>query len=256
MRLPLVLLTALIFTPSLGLAVVVAAALGVPNRPGGFYDRCSRLWASMLVRSAGVRVKIHNPERMNGSEARVYVSNHVSWYDVFVLASVLPAFRFVAKSELARIPIFGPAARAAGTIFIDRDNRKAAMESYAIAGLRIREGSPVVVYPEGTRGQSYDIRPFKKGPMVLAISAGVPVVPVVIHGTMAIQPRGSWWISSGQVNLHFLEPVTTGGLAYDDRERLSRIVAGRMATALRDRYGVESAAILAVPQSPHRAAAS
>ena len=246
MRLPLVILAFLAFTPTLGGLVVIAAALGVKDRPGGIYDRCTRLWANLIARAGGARITVHGAEWISSTEPRVYVSNHVSWFDVFTLASVLPRCRFVAKAELARIPIFGPGARAAGTVFIDRDNRMAAFESYMAAGRKIHDGASVVVYPEGTRGRTYAIRPFKKGPIVLAISSGVPIIPVVVYGTVAIQAKGSWKITPGEVHLHFLEPISTANLGYEDRDRLAQQVAERMARTLYDCYGVESPGVYPV----------
>jgi 1-acyl-sn-glycerol-3-phosphate acyltransferase len=152
----------------------------------------------------------------------------------------LPRYSFVAKAELFRVPLFGPAARAVGTIPIERENRKAAFQSYEEAARRIREGRNVVVYPEGTRGASYALRPFKKGPFVLAVAAGVPVVPTVLHGTIEVLPRGSFWARAGQVDVHLLEPVPAAGLSYDDRDRLTRAVYERMADGLRTLYGVAS----------------
>ena len=85
---------------------------------------------------------------------------------------MLPRYKFVAKAELFKVPIFGRAMRAAGMIEIQRDNRKAAFGAYDVAAERIRDGNSVVVFPEGTRGHAYPLRPFKKGPFVLAIAAG------------------------------------------------------------------------------------
>jgi 1-acyl-sn-glycerol-3-phosphate acyltransferase len=153
---------------------------------------------------------------------------------------VLPRFRFVAKAELSRIPIFGPAAGKAAAIYIERANRKAAFDSYKSAVDEIKKGYAVCVYPEGTRGYNYSLRPFKKGPFVFAIASGVPIVPVVTHGTIDIQPKGRARVRPGTVHLHFLEEVPTAGLAYEDRAELMEVVWGRMAAALRDLYGVES----------------
>jgi 1-acyl-sn-glycerol-3-phosphate acyltransferase len=137
------------------------------------------------------------------------------------------------------VPIFGAAARAVNTVFIERENRKAAFQSYDEASAKIREGLSVVVFPEGTRGTTYAMRRFKKGPFVLAIAAGVPIVPTIVHGTIHVLPKGSLWARAGTVHVHFLEPVPTAGLTYDDRETLSRAVYERMANAFRELYGVE-----------------
>lgn len=240
MRSVFVLLCAAISTPLLGLRVILAALFGVQDRPGGVYDHTARLWSRILIAAGGVRVVLHGTQHIQPGPARVFASNHVSWYDVFVLASVLPYYKFVAKAELLRLPIFGPAARAVGTIPIERENRKAAFAAYDEAASQIQDGASVVVFPEGTRGRDYPLRPFKKGPFVLAIAAQVPIVPTVVYGTVPILPRGSLFARPGTVHVHFLEPVSTAGLTYDDREWLSNTVRQRMAGALQEEYGVRS----------------
>ena len=240
MRTLLAALTFVVLTIVLGSVVLLAKLIGIRERPGSIYDRAPRWWAQGILAASGVRVVFHDHERTETGEPRIFVCNHVSWYDVLVLVAYLPRYSFVAKAELFRVPLFGPAARAVGTIPIDRDNRKAAFQSYEEAARRIREGRNVVVFPEGTRGESYALRPFKKGPFVLAVAAGVPLVPTVIHGTIATNPRGTLRVRAGAVQAHPLEPVPTAGLTYDDRDRLSRAVYERMAEALRQQYGVES----------------
>lgn len=220
--------------------VVMASYLGVPIRHGSIYEKVQWFWARSLCLAGGVRRVVHNPERIEQHDACVYVVNHVSWYDVFTLGSVLPRWSFVAKDELRKIPIFGKGAVGVGTIFIERENRRAAFQMYEKAALRIREGASVVVFAEGTRGASYALRPFKKGPFVLAIASGVPIIPVVIHGTREVMARGSWIVKPGTVNLHFLEPIPTAGLSYADRERLVAQVWSSMAATMQTVYGVES----------------
>jgi 1-acyl-sn-glycerol-3-phosphate acyltransferase len=230
----------LILTPVLGSLVLIAALFRVQDREGGIFDRAPRWWARGLLIASGVRVELHNAERMSRTEPRIYISNHVSWFDVLALAAVLPRYKFVGKAELFRIPLFGPAALAAGMISIERENRKSAFDSYRLAAQRIQGGASVVVCPEGTRGTTYALRPFKKGPFVLAVAAGVPIIPTVVYGTIEILPRGSLWVRSGTVHVHFLEPIETTGLDYDDRDMLSRVAWERMADALRTEHGIES----------------
>jgi 1-acyl-sn-glycerol-3-phosphate acyltransferase len=219
--------------------LVIAAVLRLPDRPGSVLWWVPRAWSRAMLRSAGVRIRVHGAENIAPPPAgQVFASNHVSWYDVFALAGTLPRYSFVAKAELLRIPIFGPGARAAGTVPIERDNRKSAFASYDAAAQIIRGGRAVIVFPEGTRGRSYALRAFKKGPFVLAIAAGVPVVPVIVHGAMAVMPKGSWRIRPGVVDVHILEPVPTSGLTYADRDGLSETVRARMAELLQREYGV------------------
>jgi len=248
MRTILVFLTLLIMTPVYGSMVIVAALFGVRDREGSIYDKVPRWWAAALVRAAGITVRLHNEERMRSGAPRIFVSNHVSWFDVLTLAAVLPRYKFVGKAELFRIPIFGRAARASGMIAIERENRKSAFESYRVAADRIRAGASVVVFPEGTRGKSYALRPFKKGPFVLAVAAGVPIVPTLVHGTLAVMPRDSFRVRPGVVDIHFLEPIDASGLTYEDRNRLSRAAWDRLAAAMQELYGVESVATLPPPR--------
>ncbi|MDP9201182.1 MAG: 1-acyl-sn-glycerol-3-phosphate acyltransferase [Gemmatimonadota bacterium] len=235
----LILITAVIATVVLGLMVIVSALLGVEDKPGGIYDKVPRWWSSSVLWAGGMKVRVHGLEKAGEEGPRIFASNHVSWFDVPALAKVLPRYKFVAKAELFKVPVFGSAMRAAGMIEIQRDNRKAAFGAYDVAAERIRAGNSVVVFPEGTRGHAYPLRPFKKGPFVLAIAAGVPIVPVIVHGTIEILPKGSLWAHPGTIDIHLLEPVSTTGVDYDHREALMQTVRTRMADAMRELYGVE-----------------
>jgi 1-acyl-sn-glycerol-3-phosphate acyltransferase len=231
-----------LLTPPFAAVAIGSVLLGVPDRLGGIYSRIPRGWSRAVLWAAGVQVRVHGRERIgDGRTGCVFAANHVSWFDVFALAATLPRYSFVAKAELMRIPIFGQGARAIGTIPIERENRKSAFASYDVAAATIRGGRPVVVFPEGTRGRSYVVRPFKKGPVVLAIAAGVPIVPVLVHGTIDIMPKGSWRIRPGVIDLHLLEPVPTAGCTYEDRDAVSTAVRARLAEAMERLYGVAPA---------------
>ena len=232
MRTPLALLGAVLLTATLGPIVLIAAMLGVQEKPRGVYQWAMHSWCRGIAKISGVRLHVHNPERMSETRGNVYIANHVSWYDIFALASVIPRYTWIAKSELRKIPLFGRAAEAAGIVFIDRDNRKAAFDAYKLAAEDVRRGRSVIICPEGTRGKDYHLRPFKKGPFVLAIAAQVPVVPVVSWGTKEVQGKGQLAIHSGSCELTFLEPIATAGLTYDDRDALLRQVWERIAQAL------------------------
>jgi 1-acyl-sn-glycerol-3-phosphate acyltransferase len=230
--------TLFVVTLALAPVVLVAAMLGLKEKPGSVYERCMRAWARAMSRAAGVRIVVHGAERIrNGA---IYMQNHVSWFDIFAVASVLPRYTFVAKSELRKIPLFGRGAEAAGIVFIDRDNRKSAFESYKIAASEVQRGRNVVVCPEGTRGRDYHLRPFKKGPFVLAIAARAPIVPVVVYGALEVMRKGSLRVRPNVVHVHFLEPVSTDGYTYEDRTELMREVWQRMADATRELYGVQT----------------
>jgi len=238
MRIVLVAIVALIMTALLAPLVIVARLLGAKEGPRSIYAWATRTWARSILGAAGVRTRIHNPELLSSDRGAVFISNHVSWFDVFALAAALPRYSFIAKSELRKIPLFGYGAEAAGIVFLDRDNRKAAFESYKLAAKEVERGRSIVVYPEGTRGRDYHLRPFKKGPFVLAIASQSPVIPTIVHGSREVMAKGSFFVRSGTIDIHFLEPVETKGLDYDDRAELMTLVWTRMANEMRERYGV------------------
>jgi 1-acyl-sn-glycerol-3-phosphate acyltransferase len=224
----------LIFAPP----IIIARMLGVADGPESIYDRCMRRWARMVIRAAGVRVRIRDDSGLAGGGGAVYISNHVSWFDVFALAATLPRYTFVAKEELSRIPLFGPGARAAGVVFLDRANRKAAFKSYETAAQEVKRGRAIVVFPEGTRGLDYHLRPFKKGPFVLAIAAQSPIVPTLVHGAREVMPKGSFRIRPGPIDIHFLPTVSTAGCDYEHRAELVERVWHQMADVMRSEYAV------------------
>ena len=233
----LVLITLLVMTPILGSIVVIADLLGVKHREGDIYGKMARMWSRSVNFAAGMKIRLHGIENMS-EESRVYVSNHVSWFDVFALASILPHYSFVAKEELRKIIFFGRAAKSFGIVFIKRTNRKAAFEAYEDAAAQVQGGMSVVVYPEGTRGFDYHLRPFKKGPFVLAISAGVPIVPTLVMGTIEIMGKSKPWVHSGTIDVHFLEPIPTQGYTYDQRDELMQKVFNQMAETMERLYGI------------------
>jgi 1-acyl-sn-glycerol-3-phosphate acyltransferase len=238
MRTVLVFLTALIMTIVLAPVVIVARMLGAKEGPRSIYGWATRTWARSALAAAGVRPRLHNPERLSSESGAVYISNHVSWFDVFVLAASLPRYSFIAKAELRKIPMFGYGAEAAGIVFLDRDNRKAAFESYKLAAKEVERGRSIVVYPEGTRGRDYHLRPFKKGPFVLAIASQCPIIPTIVHGSREVMAKGSFRVKPGIIDVHFLAPVETKGLDYEARSELMTRVWNCMADAMRDLYGV------------------
>ncbi len=187
--------------------------------------RCSfiaRTWGRCLIWATGSKVTVEGLEHFDPTKPQIMVANHQSWFDVFTLIGWFPGdFRFVAKQELGRIPIFGRSWQRCGHISIDRADRSAAIGSLETAGDRIkREGLTIVMFPEGTRSPDGRLQPFKKGAFVLAIRAGVPVLPVAIQGTRQIMAKGRWRIGRSDVRVRVGVPLDTEAYGLEGRDRL------------------------------------
>ncbi|HSG46462.1 MAG TPA: lysophospholipid acyltransferase family protein [Longimicrobiales bacterium] len=183
-----------------------------------------RKWSLLMLRAAGVRVVLENEGVIDPDRPQILVANHVSWFDVPALAGHLPGkYRFVAKQELTKVPLFGPAWQAAGHIAIDRFDRSKAIDSLAEARRKLEEDRPtVVMFAEGTRSRTGELRPFKKGAFVLGIQTGVEVVPAAILGSREVMAKGSWWVHTGRtIRIRFGTPIPVDGLEMKDRDSLT-----------------------------------
>lgn len=195
---------------------IIFAALMIPG--GNAAHRLARMWGRSLLIISGVRVQVEGLEKIDPHQAYVFAANHQSQFDIFVLLAHLPIqFRWLAKKELFRIPIFGLAMKGAGYISIDRSNRKEAFRSIDLAAARIREGTSIVIFPEGTRSLDGRLKSFKKGGFHLAIKAKRPIVPVSISGTFSILPKKGFKLTPKNARLFIGEPVPTEDVTANER---------------------------------------
>jgi len=207
----------------------IAGLLRVPLRRGGVYDWAGTGWARDVLRAAGTPVLVEGLDNIPRSQPVMYASNHSSMFDIWALFATLPdSVRFVAKRELFKIPLLGRAMRAAGHIPIDRVARKRAFEAYDEAARTIKRGVTPVVFPEGTRSRTGELLPFKNAPFGLAIAAQVPIIPIYVHHTFEILPKGAWRLRSQPIRLLIGKPIATTGLGPEDRERLRDDVRAAM----------------------------
>lgn len=190
----------------------VTIVVSLFTRTGEMPHLVARTWARSVLWVSRIQITIEGMENIDPPRSYIYMANHASQFDIHVLLGYLRVqFRWLAKAELFKIPLFGYAMRRAGYISIDRSNRRSAFLSLKSAGETIRNGTSVVIFPEGTRNREETIAPFKLGGFVLAVDAGVPIVPVVIHGTRKIMPKNRLRITPGCVRLEIKEPIPTAG---------------------------------------------
>lgn len=188
--------------------------------------RCAMLWGKFNLWTAGVRVRVEGLERIDPGRAYIYMANHQSWFDIFALLGKLPVqFRWLAKEELFRIPVLGPAMRAAGYISVNRTDRRKSLESLNEAAQNIANGTSVVIFPEGTRTSDGKLQDFKKGGFILALKSRQPIVPVSISQSYRVlRKSGNIGVHPGTIRITVGDPIVTSGKSMRQREALSRQV--------------------------------
>jgi 1-acyl-sn-glycerol-3-phosphate acyltransferase len=183
--------------------------------------KIANLWARMLLWLTNTKVKVIGNENVLMDRPQIFMANHQSDFDILIVLAHIPGqFRWIAKKELFKIPLFGKAMRNAGYIEIDRQNHEKALKSLEEAAQKIREGKSVVTFPEGTRSKDHTIKPFKQGMFHLAIQAGVPIVPISIIGANEIMPKRTLKIKPGVITMIIDRPVDVTGYPVEERNKL------------------------------------
>jgi 1-acyl-sn-glycerol-3-phosphate acyltransferase len=151
-------------------------------------------------------------ENVNATVPRIYMTNHQSYFDILAVLSYLPVdFKFILKQELMKIPFLGPAMKRAGYIGIVRDDPRKALQSMRRAAERIKAGSSVLIFPEGTRSADGRLQPYKRGGFHLALQSGCDIVPVTIKDSYKIVPKGSLKINRGSFLMSIGKPISVKG---------------------------------------------
>jgi len=228
---------ALIIMPPLTVAVCLGALVDLYwiRRSQVKAQQFPRAWGRVLCRIAGIRVRVEGQENLDPSRTYIFVGNHTSQTDIWAFQGYIPHdFRWIAKKELFAIPLFGPAMKAVGFIAIDRSHGRKALQSLNDAAARIAGGSSVLIFPEGTRSPDGRLHSFKTGAVLLAIKAGVPVVPVGFNGTFQVLPKGSLLARGGDVVLRIGTPLPTKDFKAKDKQALALQLEQQVAELLDD----------------------
>ncbi|NLM36330.1 MAG: 1-acyl-sn-glycerol-3-phosphate acyltransferase [Clostridiales bacterium] len=157
-------------------------------------------------------------------EPCVFVSNHQAIFDVFaLLASMKHVTGFIAKKEIAKLPLIPTWVRAIGTVFIDRENIKEGIKAINEGAENIKKGYSMVIFPEGTRSLSSTMGTMKKGSLKMALKVEAPIVPVSIDGTYRVLEVGNK-VSGHTIKIMFHKPIQTAGLSKDEQKNLTEQV--------------------------------
>lgn len=188
-----------------------------------------RCWAPGLIWASLARVRVVASAKLDSSQSYVFVMNHQSMFDIAVAFGFIPKnIRFVGKSELKKVPFIGFFMARTGMVFVDRTNPGQAYQNLEAGARKLKGGASIIAYPEGTRSTDGTIKPFKRGPFITAVKAGVPIVPVVIEGSGSVLPRGGFHLRPGEVRLAIGAPIPTRGRSPDDVAEIMRETRQRM----------------------------
>lgn len=209
----------LIFLPFVGVSTLFFGALAVTlawltnPRIASFFGGV--VWSRLNGYMTPMLVSVAGRDHVDKKQSYIIVSNHQSHYDIWVLYGWLGVdFKWVMKQELRKVPGLGIGCEKVGHIFIDRSNSEKALASINAAKTKIRNGTSVIFFPEGTRGREGDMRAFKKGAFKFAIDMGLPLLPVTILNTGKILPAHTMKLFPGRAKLIIHPPISITG--YND----------------------------------------
>jgi 1-acyl-sn-glycerol-3-phosphate acyltransferase len=227
----------LFYDPLIWLYTLVMGLLAVP---GGMFDRTGRrlhwfstTWSRLIMKTIFSPVKVTGLDQIDTSKPHVYAANHASALDIPVLYVNLPfQFRIAFKKELLAYPVVGWQLKRSGQVCIDQQNPSHSISSIRAALKGLKEGLPLVIFPEGGRTPDGEIKPFLPGAFFLAIKAQVDIIPVALVGTYELLPMNTYHIKSRPLEMRVGEPISTAGLTMKDLSALSE----RVQKALEELY--------------------
>ena len=214
----------------LGFWVVTATLLVFPpitlvslfSKTGNSMFQLARMWAWVILKVTGVHVVVRGSEKIDRSKTYMIIANHQSHFDGPALAWGLGGlqFRWIAKKELLKIPLFGHCLNSSRNIFIDRSNRESAFASIQTGMAQLPRGTGVMCFAEGTRSADGRIGAFKKGGFAAALHSGMPLLPLTINGSHHVLPKGSLIFRRGIIELVVGDPIETAGKSGEHLEEI------------------------------------
>jgi 1-acyl-sn-glycerol-3-phosphate acyltransferase len=224
-----------VYTIVLGAVSIVSSLF---DSRGYTAHACARAWSWLILETTGVRVTVEGLERIKPGTTYVFVSNHQSIYDTPVVFASLPyQIRIIAKASLARFPVLGWHLKRGGHLFVDRRHPDRA----GILGrwrALVSEGLSLIIYAEGTRSPDGRVGRFKAGSFLLAIEAGLPIVPLAVIGTRQVMPKGRLRTEPADVRLIVHDPIQPPALdapTVHDAKALAERVHDIVAAAVNER---------------------
>jgi 1-acyl-sn-glycerol-3-phosphate acyltransferase len=219
--------TVFFLIPAISLYTIVLGTISVlstiVDRRGDFGHRCARAWSWLILTTTGVTVRVEGLERLDPTRSYVFAANHQSIYDIPIVFASLPfQVRIIAKASLGTIPFLGWHLQRTGHVLVDR-SKPGAGTVKKMAKL-VADGHSLIVFPEGTRSSDGVVARFKGGSFVIALDAGLPIVPLSIVGSRHVMLKGELMVKPGTVTLVVHDPIDTAGSSRDAARELAASV--------------------------------
>jgi len=196
---PFYLIFLILNTMILGTIVILISPL---DRKGNFVHYIGKFWSLMNIFLSGTRIKITGQEKIQKNQSYIVISNHQSLFDVWALIGKIPLqLRWIVKLEIRKMPIFGYALERMGHIYINRKTRSAAASSLEKAARKIKGGTSVIIFPEGTRSKDGHLLRFRRGGGIIALKSGVPILPVTVIGSRFVLPKDTLNLMPGKIEV-------------------------------------------------------
>ena len=229
--------TIAVYTIVLGFASVTSSFF---DKRGHFAHKCARAWSWLILATTGVDVTVRGLERVTLGKTYVFVANHQSIYDIPCLFWSIPfQLRIIAKESLGRFPVLGPHLKRTGHMLVDR--RKPDRSGiFGWASRLTANGLSLIVFPEGTRSRTGMMGKFKGGSILLAMQAGLPIVPISVIGSRHVMKKGELTTRPGHVTLVVHDPIETDASVEPTPAQI-RALADRVREVIRPAVEAEAA---------------
>ncbi len=219
-------------------ACLVAIIVSQFDRKGNLAHYVAKFWSLLNIFLSGTRLTIKGKEKINKNLAYIVMSNHQSLFDVWALIGKIPLqLRWLVKAEIRKMPIFGYALESAGHVYIDRKNREGASISLETASKKIKKGTSVIIFPEGTRSEDGQLLKFRMGGAIMALKSGVPILPVTVNGSRFVLPKNTLALMPGKIEIVVGDVIDPRGYDENNQDELMEKIKAAIEKNLDLEYG-------------------
>lgn len=214
---PFYLISIILDTLVLALLIIIISPF---DKKGNLVHYIGKFWSLINVYLSGTRLSIKGKEKIKKNCAYIVMSNHQSLFDIWALIGQLPLqLRWIIRSGIKKMPVFGYALERMGQIYIYNSRRKDTIFGLKMAIRKIEEGASVVIFPEGTRSRDGHLQEFHNGGALIALRSGAYILPVTINGSRFVLPKGTLALMPGKIEIvvgDFIDPATFGNNKRDE----------------------------------------